>query len=342
VILNQFGDGTNYQIYATATNSSGVISAHSQPVSFNVDGHAPSLPTAAIDIAANGNLATFSGSGEAGTTIDLVRAGSTPGDFVIIAQTQVGVDGKWAVASSPLPNGAYTVSAVSVDLADNATSAASKLVFSVDNPGNVTGTAGNDTLTPRAANIAIDGGAGTDTVVINSARANFTLAKEVWGFGLTDKVGGGGHDALLNVERVQFSDGWMALDVNGYAGEAFRLYQAAFGRPAEDAGLGYWIWRMDGGSSLTQVAHEFMTGQPEFDKLYGSNPTDNDFINHLYENVLHREADAAGFAYWLNVLHTSPNARADVLVDFSESPENQALVIGTIQNGMTFTPWHTA
>lgn len=146
-------------------------------------------------------------------------------------------------------------------------------------------------------------------MVVNGARANYTVAKEVWGYGLTDLAGSGGHDALLNVERVQFNDGWMALDVNGNAGEAFRLYQAAFGRPAEDAGLGYWIWRMDNGSSLTQVAHEFMTGQPEFDKLYGSNPSDNDFINHLCENVLHREADAAGFAYWLNVLHTSPNAR---------------------------------
>lgn len=342
VVLSQFTDGTNYQIYATATNSAGVVSAHSQVASFNVDGHAPSQPTVAMSMDASGNVVTFSGTAEAGTLMDLVRAGATPADYVEIAQTQVGADGKWSVTTSPLPNGDYTIVAVSVDLGGNATNAASRPTFSVSNAGNITGTANNDTLTPGAANIAIDGGAGTDTVVINGARANFTLAKEVWGYGITDNVASGGHDALLNVERVHFTDGWVALDVSGNAGEAFRLYQAAFGRPAEAAGLGYWIWRMDSGSSLTQVAHEFMTGQPEFDALYGSNPTDSDFINHLYENVLHREADAAGYAYWLNALHTSPNARADVLVDFSESPENQALVIGTIQNGMTFTPWHTA
>jgi hypothetical protein len=340
LVLNKFDDGSNYQIYATATSSTGVISAHSQPVSFNIDAHAPAQPTSSMTIAASGNIATFNGSGEAGTVIEIVHVGATIADTMSIAETRVGADGKWTVTTSPLPNGAYTVRAASVDLAGNATSGA-KLDFNISNPNNVTGTAGNDTLKLAAANIAIDGGAGTDTVVVNGARVNYAVAKEVWGYGLTDFAGGGGHDALLNVERVQFNDGWMALDVNGNAGEAFRLYQAAFGRPAEDTGLGYWIWRMDNGSSLTQVAHEFMTGQPEFDKLYGSNPTDNDFINHLYENVLHREADAAGFAYWLNVLHTSPNARADVLVDFSESPENQALVIGTIQNGMTFTPWHT-
>jgi hypothetical protein len=342
LVLSQFNDGTNYQIYATATNSTGVTSAASQSVSFNIDAHAPSVPTASAITGATGNQMIFSGSGEAGTTIELIRAGATTADFVEIAAAKVGADGKWSVTTSPLPNGDYTVAAVSVDLADNATSAAGKLGFSVNYAGNINGTANNDTLTPGAANIAIDGGAGTDTVVVNGPRANFTLAKEVWGFGLTDNVGGGGHDALLNVERVQFNDSWVALDVNGNAGEIFRLYQAAFDRPAEAAGLGYWIWRMDTGSSLTQVAHEFMTGQHEFDALYGTNPTDTDFINHLYENVLHREADAAGFAYWLNVLHTSPNARADVLIDFSESPENQALVIGTIQNGMTFTPWHQA
>ena len=340
VVLDSFADGSNYQIYATATSSTGVTSAHSQPVSFNIDAHAPAAPTANISVASGDNIATFSGSGEAGTTIEIVRVGATQADTFYIAETRVGADGNWKVTTSPLPNGDYTVRAASVDLAGNATGS-TKVDFNIANPNNVTGTGGNDTLKASAANIAIDGGAGTDTVVVNGARANYTVAKEVWGYGLTDNAGSGGHDALLNVERVQFNDGWMALDVNGEAGEAFRLYQAAFGRPAEDAGLGYWLWRMDTGSSLTQVAHEFMTGQPEFDKLYGANPSDVEFINHLYQNVLHRDADAAGFAYWQNVLNTSPNARADVLVDFSESPENQALVIAKIQNGMTFTPWHT-
>jgi hypothetical protein len=83
-----------------------------------------------------------------------------------------------------------------------------------------------------------------------------------------------------------------------------------------------------------------MTGQHEFDALYGTNPSDTEFINHLYQNVLHRDADAAGFAYWLDTLHKAPNARADVLIDFADSPANKALVIGSIQDGITFTPWH--
>jgi hypothetical protein len=341
VVLDPFKDGSNYQIHATATDSLGVTSTSSQQVSFNVDAHAPAAPTASLSFDASSNTVTFKGTGEAGTTIDLIHADQTPDASFFIAETKVNADGVWSLTSSPLPNGTYNVKVVSSDLAGNSTSAGQPYPVTVNYAGNLTGTANNDTLHTGAANIAIDGGAGTDTLVVNGARANYTLAKQVWGFGLTDNVGSGGHDTLLNVERVQFNDAWVALDVNGNAGEIFRLYQAAFGRPAEAGGMGYWIWRMDNGTSLTEVSHEFMTGQVEFDQLYGANPSDNDFINHLYENVLHREADSGGFTYWLNVLHNSPNARADVLTGFSESPENQALVIGSIQNGIVFKPWAT-
>jgi hypothetical protein len=332
LVLGAFPDGNNYQIYATATNSAGVTSSASLPVSFNIDAHAPSVPTSSASVATSGNVVT--------TTIELIRAGATAADFTEIAEAKVGADGKWTVTSSPLPNGPYTVATVSVDLADNATSAAGKLSFNLFNANNISGTAASDTLHTGAPNIAIDGGAGIDTLIVDGPRGNYTLAKEVWGVGLTDNVGGGGHDALLNLERIQFSDNnWVALDVDGDAGQIFRLYQATFDRAAEPAGLGYWIWRMDGGSSMIQVATEFMN-QPEFVAMYGTNPTDADFINNLYKHVLHRDADAAGFAYWLNVLHNSPNARTDVLIDFSESPENQALVIGSIKDGMAYTPWH--
>jgi hypothetical protein len=54
--------------------------------------------------------------------------------------------------------------------------------------------------------------------------------------------------------------------------------------------------------------------------------------------VLHREPDAAGLAWWLDNVHKL--TRPQVLETFSESPENQAQVIGTIQDGIQYTPWH--
>jgi hypothetical protein len=330
-----FADGLNYSVYARASDAAGNTSVASDLVSFNVDATAPTIPSATVSIASGSNQPVFSGAGEAGTIIQLVRTG----DFIEIGRATVGTDGKWHVDSAPLPNGSYTVRAVSVDAADNATTSASTLNFSISNAANVNGSANNDLLHRGNGNSAIDGGAGTDTIAYSGAQSNYTVARDVWGYSVIDKATNA-HDTLINVERVHFGDnGWLALDVDGVAGQAFRLYQAAFDRPAEMAGLGYWMWRMDAGASLDTVAHEFMTNQPEFDRLYGANPTDNEFVNHLYNNVLHRAAEGAGYDYWMNVLATHGATRAQVLAFFSESPENQAQVIGSIDNGMAFTPW---
>jgi hypothetical protein len=339
--LNAFADGQNYAVYATATDGAGNVSMASTVVSFNVDATPPPTPVYSQPVAVGGNQMSFTGTAEANTTIELLRAG----DLQTIARTTVGSDGKWAIQTSPLPNGSYTVSVISLDKV-NATTAASRASFTINDPTNITGTAGADTLKPGAGNNGVDGGAGLDTAVYTGSRSNFTVAQEAWGFGVTDKTGNNGHDALINVERVQFDDGWLALDIDGSAGQIFRLYSAAFGRPAEAAGMGYWIWRMDAGSSLQTVSKEFMTGQPEFDKMYGINPTNEVFITQLYRNVLHRDPDAAGLQYWTDSLNNNTNpdmkaVRAQMLIDFSDSLENQAIVIGSLQQGLEFTPWHT-
>ncbi len=333
---SQFADGLHYAIYATATDGAGNTSAASSSVTFNIDAHAPTVPTNAVAaLPPDGNQPVFSGTAEAGTTIQLVRVT----DGTEIGRTTADADGHWAVNSNALPNGDYSVRAVSVDVADNATSSGTTMAFSIASSLNTTGDAKDNSFVMGPGNNAVDGQSGTDTAVYDSSRANFTVSKDVWGESVVDNVGNGGHDSLINVERIQFSDAWLALDVNGVAGEAYRLYQAAFDRPAEASGLGYWIWRMEGGTTLTDVANEF-TKQPEFYSLYGNNSTDADFVGHLYNNVLHRPAEGTGFDYWMNVLGTHGATRAQVLSFFSESPENQAQVIGTISGGLAFTPWH--
>lgn len=329
-----FADGTGYGVFATATDAAGNTSTASSTVMFNIDAHAPVAPTAAFS--QNGNQGTFSGTGEAGTTIYLTRVG----DFIDIAAATVGADGKWSVNTSPLPNGSYTIRAVSEDLAGNAKSATADVNFTVNSSANVTGTSANDKLAPAGANGAIDGQGGIDTVTFTGARTNYTVAKETWGFGVTDRVGGGGHDAAINVERLQFDDGAVALDINGSAGAAFRLYQAALDRPAEKAGLGFWIYQLDRGLTLDDMVQDIINTQPEFIKKYGANPTDTEFVNLLYANVLHRTPDAAGYDFWVKALTNHDTTHVGIVKFFSESPENQAQVIGSIQNGIDYTPWH--
>jgi hypothetical protein len=321
-------DGRGYNAFATATDAAGNVSQASKPVLFHIDATAPSIPTMNITLAAGGNRPLFTGTGEAGSTIELYR----DGDFTKIGTATVGGDGKWMLASQPLPNGNYNVTAVSVDDAGNARAGQQSAALTINHNGFQGGTAGADTINSNPGSNAVDGGAGLDVVVYSGSRDAYAIKKETWGYSVT--APNGEVDGLFNVERIKFDDGWKAID--NTSAQIFRLYEAVLDRSAEEAGLGYWNWRMDSGTSLHQVATEFMI-QPEFKALYGENPTDQEFIYELYRNVLDREPDTGGLLYWSQMI--GQNGRAQMLIDFAESPENQALVIDTVGKGLDFVPW---
>ncbi len=196
----------------------------------------------------------------------------------------------------------------------------------------LTGNSLNNTFRGSAANDVIAGDSGTDTMLFTGARAGYTLTR---GSGDALTVSGSdGTDSLSSVERLKFADVNVAMDVNGNAGQAYRLYQAAFNRTPDIGGLGYQMNALDTGLALSQVAQNFISS-PEFSATYGALNT-SQFVTQLYANVLHRAPDSGGLAYHVARLESGV-ARADVLVGFSESPENQAALIGTIQNGMVYT-----
>ena len=196
------------------------------------------------------------------------------------------------------------------------------------------GDAGNDTLAGGAGNDAIDGGSGVDTATHSSrSKSNYTVSQSGSTYIVTDKTGVDGTDTLTNIERIQFSDMTVALDISGIAGQAYRVYQAAFNRTPDNGGLKYWIGLMDSGYTLAGVASGFIASA-EFKTLYGSNPTNELFVSKLYDNVLHRTPDEGGYNYWVGLLNTKKIDTISTLINFSESTENQAGVIGVIQNGI--------
>lgn len=345
--LTPLADGKGYFIYATATDAAGNVSQASDMATFNVDATPPVMPTFFKSYTEGSNVVTFTGSGEAGSRIDLV--GINP--LQVIAHTTADASGTWRIDSAPLPNGTYTVKVISSDIAGNGTNA-SGVSLTINSTANITGTSGADTLKPGAGNNAVDGGAGIDTVVYAGSHNNFNITQADWGFDVVDTTGANGHDSLINVERIQFDDGYLAIDIDGTAGQLYRLYSAAFGREPDAVGMGYWMSRMDGGTTLKQVSREFMlggdgTGQAEFIKLYGSNANNSAFVTTLYHNILGRDPDASGYQFWLNALNTDPNSdknilRSQLMIDFSDSPENTQKIelVGTLEHGVTFVPYH--
>jgi serralysin len=192
---------------------------------------------------------------------------------------------------------------------------------------------GQDSLLGENGNDFIDGGDGVDTAIFFGRRSEyFLLSNEV-----RDSVRErDGLDTLQSIERLRFSDTTIALDINGNAGQAYRLYQAALDRTPDERGLAGWIKFMDDGGALVNMAQQFIDSQ-EFRTKYGA--LDNSkFVNQLYLNVLDRNGEPAGIAGWVNGL-ANGLTRADVLKGFSESTENQANVIGQIKNGIPYVEW---
>lgn len=196
------------------------------------------------------------------------------------------------------------------------------------------GTAAADVLYGAVGNDYLDGGAGMDIVRYSRAKAGHMVFQSDDGFVL---MGPSGVEHLRNVERIDFLDRSVALGTDGNAAIAYRVYQAAFDRKPDAAGLGYWIAQLDKGVSLQDVAGGFIQS-PEFALRYGQDSGDAAFVDGLYRNVLHRAGETAGVKFWTNALAAGV-ARAEVLAAFSEGAENQAQVIGAIQNGIEFAPW---
>jgi Ca2+-binding RTX toxin-like protein len=200
------------------------------------------------------------------------------------------------------------------------------------------GNLGDDVLVGGAGNDDLDGGPGTDTAVIAGLHDNFTIERTGEYWYVTARTGSEGRDLLRTVERVLFSDKAIALDVGGAAGKVYRLYQAAYDRKPDAGGLGFWISQADNGVTQTSIAEGFI-GSAEFKALYGTAPSNDALVSRMYKNVLHRDPDASGKAFWVDVLDRKAATVAEVLMGFSESPENVAFVGTFISSGFEYQPW---
>lgn len=260
-----------------------------------------------------------------GAGSDIVRGGAGS-DTVVFTSTYA----HYLVSSSP---SGVTVSGDGVDfLTDVETLRFSDRTIRVSElPQSLGGTVGDDRLVAPATNVIIDGGAGIDTVTFQGRAADYQLQKSTNGVTVS---GSGVNDVLVNVERVQFSDRAMAVDLaDGHGGQLYRLYEVAFDRTPDPSGLGFWLSALDRGVTLKSIAGSFITS-PEFLKLYGQ--TDNAaYLTLLYANALGREPDAPGFAWHLNNLEHGL-AREQVLLDFSESVEFKASVVGVAPAGVEY------
>ncbi|MEL6311069.1 MAG: DUF4214 domain-containing protein [Pseudomonadota bacterium] len=142
-----------------------------------------------------------------------------------------------------------------------------------------------------------------------------------------------------DLERIDiFDEGSFLFDLPGEsADEVYRLYGASLARTPDEAGLRFWVDQVETGEIALANLPQFFVISDEFAELFGVNAPDEVFINALYNNVLQRDADPAGFAFWLEEFESGRQSRSDMLTFFSESAENIELNRPNIEDGFWVT-----
>jgi Ca2+-binding RTX toxin-like protein len=196
----------------------------------------------------------------------------------------------------------------------------------------LTGNSSNNILNGLAGNDIIDGGTGVDTAVFGGERAAYTI-----GAAGTSVSGPDGNDTLSDIERLEFTDRNVALDLGtgGSAGNTVRIIGAAFDAPTIQAHpdyVGIGLSLFDSGMSVLAVC-ELVIG------VMG-NPTNEAFVNTVYQNLVGAPPSQAERDFYVGLLQGSGGTWTQaVLLEIAvNSPINAENIdlAGLQQSGVEF------
>ncbi len=197
-------------------------------------------------------------------------------------------------------------------------------------PANVPPTPGNDQFAARQGTNLIDGGGGIDRVVYELSRSEFNLIANADSFVVQSK-NGLYSNTLKNIERIQFKDTSIALDIKGNAGITAKILGAVAGKQSlsnkEYVGIGLDL--LDKGMSYTQLAGLAL------DAL-GLNTNDK-IVTALWTNVIGSAPTAADKAPFIKMLEDG-FSRGELARLAAETGENAANIglTGIAQFGIEY------
>ncbi|NLD77877.1 MAG: DUF4214 domain-containing protein [Acidimicrobiales bacterium] len=135
----------------------------------------------------------------------------------------------------------------------------------------------------------------------------------------------------------------LAEDAAQTGGPAYRLYTAYFSRIPDAKGLCFWSnalrtdWSLLNVSEFFVQSDEFIATYGEYDPNGGEDSIDAaEFVSLVYRNVLDRDPDGAGAAFWTRQLQSERASAAEMLIGFSESPEFKNFMATKVGAGLAY------
>lgn len=166
---------------------------------------------------------------------------------------------------------------------------------------------GNDTLrlavpaAPAAGTpdtVTLHGGTGTDTAVFTGAQADYTVAFHNGYVLVAAKAAPQAQALVVNVEQLQFADGTVQVAADGAGATVAGLYDMVLGRQADLAGFTFWADRHAAGASWGATALGMLDSAEYKAGHEGLNGNAAHDVELLYQALLGRAPDAAGYAFW--------------------------------------------
>lgn len=104
-----------------------------------------------------------------------------------------------------------------------------------------------------------------------------------------------------------------------------KAYIAYFGRPADPAGIRFWVDAVNRSGSVTDMVNQF-GNSVEYQKLY-SHATSNDIVTSLYQHLFNRAPETAGLNFWAQNLDAGKVTVASIAFELVNGAQNSDLTI---------------
>lgn len=182
----------------------------------------------------------------------------------------------------------------------------------------------------------LSGGDDIDSSVYLHNASHYTVSTQANGQFTIN--GDEGIDQLVNIERLQFADTTIALDINANAGEVAKTLGAVFGKDAVNnksfAGIG--LHFVD---DLNYSYHSLM--ELAINARLGSNPTPAQVVDLLYTNVVGQAPDAATRKTFTDLLDSGSFTVGGLGVLAADTELNKANInlVGLASTGLGYLPF---
>ena len=195
----------------------------------------------------------------------------------------------------------------------------------------------NDTIKGQPGTDFFDGGLGIDTVVYSGPQERYSITKSGNRYVVSEPTGSDDTDYLSNIERLQFSNGKVALDLGGNAGQAARLIGALLGPSfiKDKALAGVVIGLVDQDYSIENIANLGLN--TSFYLALAGSTKNEDFVNHVFRNVVGRPPEVNEQKTYVVMLNAGTSQAAlAVMAAGTEFTASQIGLTGLTSHGWDF------